>query len=108
MSLPEKLDLGHGHSAAFIWREGADRETGVPVGLLEMHGRCRTYLSWVESDGVTDHRTERPVWTLNALEPLGIEPAVICPSCGIVGLIQNGKYLDVTRVHRPLPAGGEQ
>lgn len=100
MSLEPLIDLGDGHTAVLLWREEADRESGVPAALIEYHGTCRTYITWVEGAGLDN------VWRLESLRPLSLHPAVACPTCGQVGLLTEGRYIDITRTHRPLGAGG--
>lgn len=88
--LTAPVDLGQGHSVAWVWREEASREHGIPAGLIERHGSCRLYVTWAPSDGCDDGET---VFRLVSLQPLHVEPAVVCPLCGATGAIRDGKWV---------------
>lgn len=81
------LDLGNGHQACLIWRDGTDRSAGIPMGMIEMHGRCRTYVTWADADSG---------WQLASLRPLTVTPALTCPGCGMMGTIAEGRYVERT------------
>lgn len=88
------ISLGAGHTAELVWAEGVDHSTGLPVGLVERHhtaiGTCSLYIGWaISNPGITD---PNDLWTLVSLRPLSVEPSLACPTCGLVGRIDDGRF----------------
>lgn len=90
---PERLDLGHGVSITFTtW------ESHNPVGLVEYHNRpdgspCVGGGILFDLPGVSEAFPDRPVWTLENLDPLTISPSLQCMSCSHHGFIRDGRWV---------------
>ena len=82
---PQKLD--ENHHFGFISEEGRK------VGLIEYHRKpdgewCCGSIRW---DAPTTSDSKR--WTLHSLEPLHVEPSLLCTICGDHGFIRDGKWI---------------
>lgn len=92
MSTP--LDLGSGHVVAFYKRHGGD---DTVVGLIHHHQkpdgtRCSggSILFDIPSNAdFPDHAK----WTLVSLDPLHLEPSLLCRICGSHGFIRDGQWV---------------
>lgn len=67
-----------------------------PIGLLEWH-RCADG-RWSPGGvpfNVPEQRAEdrRPRWTVVSLDPLHLEPSILCGLCGHHGFIRNGAWV---------------
>jgi hypothetical protein len=83
-------DLGHDVRIMFTTRSGSD----VPTGLVESHpgidgAGCEGSVTFdvPEAEGLSG-----PRWTLHSLDPLHIEPSILCRRCGHHGWIRNGRW----------------
>jgi len=84
-------DLGHDVRIMFTTCSGSD----VPTGLVESHpspvdgSGCEGSVTFdvPEAEGISG-----PRWTLVSLDPLHIEPSVLCRRCGWHGFIRNGRW----------------
>lgn len=96
--VPEGLvDLGHDVLIKFFVRAGSDE----PVGFIETHpapdgAGCHGSVLF---DVPANASENRPKWQLVSLDPLHIEPSVLCGShavpgsgCGHHGFIRNGRW----------------
>jgi hypothetical protein len=88
MTLP--INIGHGVTIEF-WHpsESADK----PGGIIETHpgpdGQpCSGSLSF---EGYA-RRDLNPTWRVVSLDPLTLEPSILCRSCGHHGFIRNGRW----------------
>lgn len=97
------IDLGNGHFARFF-QEGDDLttegETG-PSGFFHVHpskGQNHTPEGDPCAGSVTFDlprvRREGARWTLVSLDPLHVEPSILC-SCGRHGYVRDGKWVEV-------------
>lgn len=83
--------LDDGHVYRFVTHEGYDG----PAGLIEAHRKpdgdwCRGGIFWTQV-GTPEH--PRPVWTLVSLDPLHVEPSLLCRACGSHGFIRDGGWV---------------
>lgn len=67
---------------------------GEVVGLIEAHRQadgewCRGGIYWVQI------REGAPIWTLVSLDPLHVEPSLLCRRCGSHGFIRGGTWVGV-------------
>ncbi len=93
MTTQAVVRLGEGHLASFVWREGTDRIRGIPVGVLERHGACAVYVSWVHDTRVDMATAAATAWTLRSLVPLTLIEPILCPQCSVVGRIIEGRWV---------------
>jgi hypothetical protein len=84
------LDLGHDVRIMFTTRAGSE----VRTGLVESHPgpngeECCGSVTFdvPEAEGISG-----PRWRLVSLEPLHIEPSILCRTCGHHGFIRNGRW----------------
>lgn len=82
------LDLGQDVRVMLTYRHGK------PVGLTNSHateefGECGGSVTFdvPEAEGIAG-----PRWTLHSLDPLHVEPSVLCRRCGHHGWIRNGQW----------------
>lgn len=73
---------------------GQANEDG-PIGIIEAHRLsgdewCYGGVFWKQV-GTPEH--PRPVWTLVSLEPLHLEPSILCQICGNHGFIRGGRWV---------------
>lgn len=87
---PRVVDLGHDVRIMLTHRQPG----GPPIGFIESHptpeGRgCsgQVVFDVPEADGLGG-----PRWTLHSLDPLHIEPSVLC-SCGHHGFVRDGAWV---------------
>jgi hypothetical protein len=93
------LDLGSGHKAKFYT---SDKSGDVAVGLLILHPKGPIHNGAYEDipecmGGITFNIPEAanltgPKWDLVSLDPIHVEPSVLC-DCGDHGWIRNGKWV---------------
>lgn len=115
----DHIDLGGGHS--YVWLLGDPQEYPTDdvrfidfkgdgqtlVGLIEFHpkpggpvsdvddGQCAGGVYFVAGTGL--HATHKPIWTVVSLDPLHLEPSILCRppyGCGNHGYIRNGLWED--------------
>lgn len=115
------VDLGHGHSYTFHrWApdrelnpQHADRPDIDPVGATIFHplgpgpteDRFRAEYDRMAAAGEScagavtfdvpgvDVLGVRELWTVASLEPLHLEPSVLCCLCGDHGFVRDGKWV---------------
>lgn len=67
-----------------------------PGGLIEYHrtpdGRECGVSVLFDLDGVRNAFPDRPVWTVQSLEPLTLTPSILCRRCGHHGWIKDGRW----------------
>lgn len=85
------LDIGHGVIIEF-WHPG--EEPDKPGGIIETHpgpdGKpCSGSLTF---EGYARMRSD-PTWRMVSLEPLTLEPSILCSQCGHHGFIRNGRWV---------------
>jgi len=110
----DRIDLGGGHS--FEWIAGdadsfpelfpertyeSDGKRLVLVGIIEYHLRpdgeeCGGGVNFSRPLSPSRYEAERPVWTVEALDPLTLSPSVLCApengGCGAHGFIRAGRW----------------
>lgn len=87
------IDLGHGVTFQFTsWRDIAK------AGFIERHPRpdngeqCFGSVIF-DLPGVREAFPNRPLWTLESIDPLTISPSVLCTVCGHHGFIRDGEWV---------------
>lgn len=106
--MADPLYLGHRHVATFT-RWAPDRELNPqfadvadidPCGVMVRHprangrGSCASAILF-DLPGIEHLRGDppRPVWTLVSLDPLHVEPSLLCRECGDHGFIRDGVWV---------------
>jgi hypothetical protein len=84
------IDLGHD-----VLVEFTVNGDGTRVGLLETHrapdgSECAGSVTF----DVPQARAKGPRWTVHSLDPLHLEPSILC-SCGHHGFIREGRWVPV-------------
>jgi hypothetical protein len=84
-------ELGHGVRIVFTtWRRHD------PVGLIETHpapdGDRHSAGVLFDLPGVAEAFPDRPLWTLEQLDPLTLSPSLQCKDCGHHGWIRAGRW----------------
>jgi hypothetical protein len=106
-------DLGTGHSYRFVvgdthsWPDtygmitNHDDGTQTTVtGIIETHPRtdngqpCEGLVSFVRPLRPSEHEAARPVWIVNSLDPLDLDPSILCTVCGAHGYIRRGVWVN--------------
>lgn len=83
MKLGSKIYLDEDH-----WYKLASLNNEI-VGLVLVHGLCSPALIlWERIEGMP----YGPLFTLNSLQPISVEPHMHCTSCGDKGKIINGTW----------------
>jgi hypothetical protein len=87
----ERIDLGDNHSAVIRYMDGE------PWGIAYEHQKpdgtpCIT-ASWLPFDIRYGEPRDAEGWTLHSLDPLHIEPSVLCRACGDHGFIRDGRWV---------------
>jgi hypothetical protein len=81
------LDFGEGVRGGWI-----DNKAGKRIGVFVAHhfptGEVCAGAVWWEAP---DNNRKYPLWTLVSMEPLTLEPSIMC-SCNVHGHIRNGKW----------------
>lgn len=89
-------DLGPGRVALpAVFPEAAGELRGQLAGFRITHPRggvegappCHENGSWIPT------HAEAEAWTLVSLEPLHLEPSLLCRACGDHGFIRDGKWV---------------
>ena len=85
------LDLGHDVRIMFTTRQGSD----VRTGLVESHRapggpECGGSVTFdvPEAEGIAG-----PRWQVISMDPLHIEPSILCRRCGHHGFIRDGQWV---------------
>lgn len=81
------VELDENHILQWTYIEG-EKE---PAGCLFAHhkpggGWCIGGFQWKP-------RQPGPLWELHSLEPLHVEPSILCHTCGEHGFIRDGKWI---------------
>jgi hypothetical protein len=91
--------IGDGHWITYYtvdrerWPEAPEH-----TGIIEWHRRpdgelCGGWVAWWRPPGQSG-----PVWQLVALDPLHLEPSILCSpdkdGCGMHGFIRDGRWVD--------------
>ena len=99
-----RVDIGYGHSISYAcWapdRELNPQYDGIPdvdkYGVIVYHktkddGECSSFATF---DGEVARKIEptKPKWQVLSLEPLHIEPSLLCLRCGDHGHIRGGRW----------------
>lgn len=98
-------DIGHGVFLTwFVWapdRELNPQYDGVPdidpMGVTVWHKRpdgaqCGGAVPF-DLPGVRERMgSDRPLWQVVSLDPLHVEPSVLCRACGHHGFIRDGRW----------------
>jgi hypothetical protein len=92
--MTDVLDIGGGHVVAFYKRHGGD---DTIVGLIHHHLKpdntgCSggsVLFDIPANEDFPDHAK----WTLVSLEPLHLEPSLLCVICGSHGFIRDGLWV---------------
>ncbi|MGW5147550.1 hypothetical protein [Rhodococcus koreensis] len=84
---PGAVDIGGDVYYLFVYNE-ADEPTGAMIGHLTPDGEeCLGQITF------RGHGNGRPEWDVRSLDPLWVEPSILC-SCGKHGWIRNGVWYD--------------
>jgi len=86
-----EIDLGNGYIGHLIEASEAQPHPSGYAGITIEHTRpdgrqCGHIATWDGSQG--PNRT----WTLVLLDPLHIEPSLLCRVCGDHGFVRNGRW----------------
>lgn len=93
MSAP--IDLGSGHVAALYARYGeGDQVVGLIHSHLKPDGRKCSGGSILFDIPTNADFPGHAKWTLVSLDPLHLEPSVLCTICGCHGFIRGGKWVE--------------
>lgn len=97
----ELHELGHG--VWFTWLRYAGERVGVIEwhhcppqtggGLIDMPDGKNLSGGALMFDIPGNAQEQRPKWQLISLDPLHIEPSVLCRTCGLHGFIRDGKWV---------------
>jgi hypothetical protein len=83
------VDIGCGVAITEYFEDGSDHA----AGLLERH-ECvdGTYISSIpfRRKGQAAHG---PRWLVRQRDPWTLYPSILCPRCGLLGYIQEGKWM---------------
>lgn len=86
------LDLGHGHTLRRL--VNAD---GALYGYIDEHRRPDTGEpcsgSVCVNPGPDDLKYGREVWTVDAADPLSLNPSLLCTQCGEHGWVREGRWV---------------
>lgn len=91
---PRVIDLGHDVRIMLTHRSVGDGPS-APVGFIESHPtpEGRGCSGQVVFDVPAAEGLSGPRWTLHSLEPLHVEPSVLCRGCGHHGWVRNGAWV---------------
>jgi len=86
-----EIDLGNGYIGHLIAASDARPHPSGYLGITIRHptpdgGQCGYIATWDGARG-PDH-----TWTLVSLDPLHIEPSLLCHTCGGHGFVRNGRW----------------
>lgn len=99
------VDLGHGHVYRLTqWApdrdlnpQYADTPDIDPCGAIVYHprpdgaGQCASHI-YFDLPGIEAIAADRARWQLHSLEPLHVEPSLLCRACGDHGFIRAGRW----------------
>lgn len=87
--MSKTIDLGNGHTGELLESDTHPSGYGVVVvhHTLPDGTTCGHIASWDGSHG-PDH-----TWTLVSIDPLHIEPSLLCMICDDHGFIRDGKWI---------------
>lgn len=93
------IDLGFDHKLSWIIR-GANDDTRIGAIIdhpsLKDGSMCSGGIQWAGSewqDANPDKDVSKGRWELHSLEPLHVEPSILCMTCGDHGFIREGKWV---------------
>ena len=94
MSDDKPVDIGHGVTIQF-WYQWPKAEYPEPAGIIETHpgpdGKpCSGPISFEGHAWMPSHPT---TWHVVSLEPLTLEPSILCSRCGHHGFIRGEKWI---------------
>jgi len=95
------IDLGSGHSATYVgWapdRELNPQYSDLPdierVGVIVDTGNGCSSMALFDLPAVRQVFPDRPVWTVEAWDPLTLSPSLLCQLCGDHGFIREGRWV---------------
>lgn len=107
--MADEVDLGQGHKARFfVWDPDMSIQSNAekfadapgspedPVGAIIEHPSLKDGSPCSGSIHFDTPRTsfmsERNRWQLVSLDPLHVEPSILCNRCGDHGFIRNGRW----------------
>lgn len=90
--MSKEIDLGNGYVGYLLECSDAQPHPSGYAGITIEHptptgGQCGHIALWDGSQG--PNRT----WTLISLDPLHLEPSLLCRICGDHGFIRDGKWV---------------
>lgn len=76
-------------------------DNGTRIGFLEWHDCTAVNSDYLTAGSVIfdipeawAYRPEGAKWQVHSLDPLHVEPSILCRNCGNHGFIRNGKWED--------------
>lgn len=89
----EVVEIGHGVTIQF-WFEWPQEEQTEPAGIIETHPGAdgKPCEGSVAFEGHAPMRSH-PTWRVVSLEPLTLEPSLLCTKCGHHGFIRDGRWV---------------
>lgn len=104
--MSDRVDLGSDHSyRLFVWAPDLELNpqyadlpgsSDDPVGAIIDHRRSDGSIcsGAIHFDTPRTRRmSETNLWTLHSLDPLHVEPSVLCKTCGDHGFVREGKWV---------------
>lgn len=95
--MTKKVDMGNGHSYSFFM-SGEDQ---IIAGIIEEHPAGKDCNGLKQGEpcfgsvffDIPETPVNRPRWKVISLEPLTIEPSILCTFCGNHGYIRESKWI---------------
>ena len=86
------VDLGHGMTVTIL----TDADSGDPLGVYWCHPDCpagKNPANWIPVDGDPWQAQLHHFWHLVSVEPLTLEPSLLCTVCKVHGYIREGRWI---------------
>lgn len=87
----ERIDLGDNHSAVLRYVDG--ELWGLAYEHLKPGGEQCIRASWIPFDIRDGEARLAGGWTLHSVDPLHVEPSILCTVCGDHGFIREGRWV---------------
>lgn len=91
-------DIGHGVHVRFYTSVNPDTKQAERAGIIVAHRHpdgavCEGGVSFDCPATRAHHKSGRPLWQVQSLEPLTISPSILDKECGLHGHIVAGKWV---------------